>query len=69
MNPPNDDIDEILEKTLILFGSLRESINKAEPRMKFTLMPGATTDHPYYYNNRVIKIEKEIDDLFEDLFE
>ena len=70
MNPPNDNVDELMEKTLILFGSLRQSINKVEPRMKYILMPGANTDNPYYYgDNRVIKIEQEIDDLFDDLFE
>ena len=71
MNPPENDIDIIIEKALILFGTLRRSINKVEPRMKYIMMINSRPINPDYYygNDRVIRIEEEIDDLFDDLFE
>ena len=64
----NDDLDTILEQTLLLFGCLRESILNVEGRMTLLLLPDAEITpaykNYYYGDHREIRLEEFDDDLF-----
>jgi hypothetical protein len=66
----NDDLDTLLEQTLLLFGCLRESILTVNDRMTVLLLPELDVNgyykNYYYGNHRVIRLE-EGDDLLDSL--
>ena len=64
-----NDLDTLLEQTLLLFGCLRESILEVEGRMTLILLPDAEITpayrNYYYGDHREIRLEEFEDDLFD----
>ena len=64
----DDNLDTILEQTLLLFGCLRESILTVEDRMTLILLPDTDVTpayRPYYYGEERVIIREDYDDLFD----
>ena len=65
----NDDLDTLLEQTLLLFGCLRQSILTVNDRMTILLLPETNVTpayrNYYYGDHRVVRLEEFDDDLFD----
>ena len=61
----NDDLDTLLEHTLLLFGCLRQSILTVNDRMTLLLLPETNVNgyyKNYYYGDHRVWIREEYDD-------
>ena len=65
MDNADDNLDTLLEHTLLLFGCLRESILTVENRMTLLLLPETNVNDyykNYYYGNKRVWVREEYDE-------
>ena len=68
----NDDLDTLLEHTLLLFGCLRQSILTVNDRMTLLLLPETNINDyykNYYYGDHRVIIREEYNDEEDDLLD